>query len=101
MMTQKTISSLLRPLVVSGIYKDEKIALKDIIADYIQRKIEASSAVIKQMEKKYGKNFESITKEMRNKATMSAEDDWMEWKAAMLMNESWHKALKKLFSNAA
>ena len=79
MMTQKTISSLLRPLVVSGIYKDEKIALKDIIADYIQRKIEASSAVIKQMEKKYGKNFESVTKEMRNKATMSAEvqkDPW-------------------------
>ncbi|TAL22436.1 MAG: hypothetical protein EPN94_11135 [Nitrospirae bacterium] len=101
MMTQKTISSLLRPLVVSGIYKDEKIALKDIIADYIQRKIEASSTVIKQMEKKYGKNFESITKGMRNKATMSAEDDWMEWKAATLMNEAWHKALKKIFSNAA
>lgn len=100
-MTQKTISNLLRPLVASGIYKDERIALKDIIADYIQRKIEASSTVIKQMENKYGKNFEAVTKEMRNKATMSAEDDWMEWKAAILMNESWHKAFKKLLSHAA
>ncbi len=100
-MTQKTISSLLRPLVVSGIYKDEKIALQDIIADYIQRKIEASSVVIKKMEKKYGKKFDTVSREMKAKATMSAEDDWMEWKAAILMNESWHKALKKLLGNAS
>ncbi|MBI4708136.1 MAG: hypothetical protein HY761_09490 [Candidatus Omnitrophica bacterium] len=101
MVTQKTINSLLRPLVVSGVYKDEKIALKDIIADYIQRKIEAYTSVIRQMESKYGKDFNSITEKLKGKATMKVEDDWIEWKAAILMNESWHKALKKLLRNAS
>ncbi len=100
-MTQKVMSNLLKPLVTSGIYKDEKVALKDIIADYIERKIEAYTALIKEMEKKYRKDFDTITNEIKGRAKMDMEDDWMEWKAAILMKESWQKALRELLSNAS
>lgn len=53
------------------------------------------------MESKYGKDFNSIAEELKGKATMKAEDDWMEWRAAILMNESWHEAFKKLLGNAS
>ncbi len=101
MMTQKVMSNLLKPLITSGIYKDEKVALKNIIADYIERKIEAYTALIKEMEKKYRKDFDTITNEIKGRAKMDMEDDWMEWKAAILMKESWQKALRKLLSNAS
>ncbi len=100
MMTQRAIVSLLKPLIASGFYKDEKTALKDIIADYIEKKIEAYSDVIKKMERKYGKDFNTVTQKIRSKAEMEIEDDWMEWKAAILMKESWQKTLRKLLSNA-
>ena len=100
-MTQKVMSNLLKPLITSGIYKDEKVALKNIIADYIERKIEAYTALIKEMEKKYRKDFDTITNEIKGRAKMDMEDDWMEWKAAILMKESWQKALRKLLSNAS
>jgi hypothetical protein len=36
METQKLLANILKPLVVAGIYKDETVALKDIVADYIE-----------------------------------------------------------------
>jgi hypothetical protein len=40
MRTEKLISDLVKPLIISGVYKDETTALKDIIADYIERRKE-------------------------------------------------------------
>jgi hypothetical protein len=100
MVTQKIISNILKPLVISGVYKDETVALKDIIADYIHRRIDAYISVIKKMESKYGKDFDAISKKIQKKATIEVEDDWMEWKAAIVMSRSWHQALKKLLNNA-
>ncbi len=100
MITQKIISNILKPLVVSGIYKDEAVALKDIIADYMHRRIEAYVSVIKMMESKYGEDFNTVSKKIRKNATIEVEDDWMEWKAAIVMSRSWHQALKKLLNNA-
>lgn len=53
------------------------------------------------MEGKYGKNFNSITGDMQGKTTIEFEDDWMEWKASILMEDAWRAALKKLLGNAA
>ena len=101
MIKQNEISKILKPLVSSGIYKDEKVALKDIIAHYIGDKIDSYGAVMKQMENKYGKDFAKVSKEHRDKATMNFEDDWMEWKAAIIMKDAWQKALRNLLRNAA
>lgn len=101
METQKLLANILKPLVVTGIYKDEKVALKDIVADYIVRKIEEYTNTIRSMEAKYGNEFSKITKDFKNKATMENEEDWMEWKAAIVMSQSWNQALKKLIRNVA
>lgn len=100
MLAQTTISNLLRPLVILGLYKNEEAALKDVIANYMKRKIEDYNGVIKKMEDRHGKNFSSFTKEIKNKASMEIEDDWMEWKAAISMMDSWKKAFKGLLGNA-
>ena len=95
-MTEKTIYNLLKPLVASGIYKDEKVALKDIIADYIQDKVDSYSSVVNHMEKKYGKDIASVSRKKTGKTTMDFEDDWMEWKAALEMKDTWQDALRRL-----
>ncbi len=40
MKVEKIISDLVRPLVLSGAYKDETVALKDIVVTHIERKME-------------------------------------------------------------
>ena len=101
MMTEKSLFNLLKPLVAAGIYKDEKLALKDIIADYIEDKVVAYSSVINHMEKKYGKDIASVSRKRKGKTTMDFEDDWMEWKAALEMKGAWQDALRKLLRDAA
>ncbi len=39
MKTEKIISDLIKPLIASGVYKNEVVALKDIVANYVERKI--------------------------------------------------------------
>ena len=101
MITQKAISDILKPLLATGVYKDEKCALKDIVADYVQRKRDAYGAVILHMEKKYGKDFKAFSRDIERRASVAKEDDWMEWKAAITMKEAWQQAFKKLLRNAA
>ena len=101
MITQKAISDILKPLLAAGVYKDEKLALKDIVADYVRRKIDAYGTVILRMEQKYGKDFKSFSRDIEQRASVAKEDDWMEWKAAITMKEAWQQAFKKLLRNAA
>ena len=101
MISQKVISDILKPLLEAGVYKDERRALKDIVADYVQRRIDAYSAVILRMEQKYGQNFEAFSTHIRCRASVAKEDDWMQWKAAITMKEAWQQAFKKLLRNAA
>jgi hypothetical protein len=101
MITQKTISDIVKPLLTSGVYKDEKRALMDIVADYVQRRAQTYADVILRMEKKHGKSFAAFSRDLRQKASMAKEDEWMEWKAAIEMREAWQRAFKKLLRNAS
>lgn len=101
MITQKAISDILKPLLAAGVYKDERRALKVIVADYVQRKIDTYSAVVLRMERKYGKNFNAFSRDIERRASVAKEDDWMEWKAAITMREAWQQAFKKLLRDAA
>ena len=100
MITLKDISNILKPLITAGVYKDEKHALKDIVADYVQRKIDTYSTVILRMERKHGKDFKAFSTDIKYSASVAKEDDWMEWKAAITMKKAWHQAFKKLLRNA-
>lgn len=101
MKADKLISSLIKPLVLSGLYKDEVVALKDIIVNQIENKIKTYNKTIKALQKKYGKDFGSFTVEIENKSTPEFEDDWMEWKGAIEMKKAWDETLKEVLQSEA
>lgn len=101
MKAEKIISDLVKPLVLSGAYKDETVALKDIIATHIDRKIEIYNKTIRALAKKHGKDFEIFTKDIKNKATPELADDWMEWKGAIEMRKAWDETLKEAMESVA
>ncbi|MCU0286963.1 MAG: hypothetical protein MUF15_11260 [Acidobacteria bacterium] len=88
----KLLENLIKPLIVSGIYKDEGSALKAIIVDYIDKKITEYDAIIRNFRAKYKRDFDEFSKGLTNNAGMEVEDDWMEWKGAIEMKNSWIEA---------
>mgnify|MGYP001608401147 CR=1 FL=1 len=99
-MTNKLITQLIKPLITAGVYKNEIIALKDIIADYVNKKIDYYYKIIGQNEKKHGEDFMLFSKKIKGKATFKNEDDWMEWKSSITMRDSWSQALKGILKDA-
>ncbi len=88
MKSKNIIAHLIKPMILSGVYKDETVALKDIVVIHIENKIKRYDRVIKIFQKKYGGNFETFSKNLKNKATPELEDDWMEWNGAVEMKKA-------------
>ena len=95
-MKEETISTILKPLVKSGVYKNEEVALKDIVVSHIENKINNYEKIIERVENKYEMNFEDLTNELKNQANFEQEEDWMEIKGAMVMKEAWEEAYKEI-----
>jgi hypothetical protein len=90
----KLLGNLIKPLVMSGIYKDEISALRAIIIDYIDKKIAEYDSIISNFRGKYKRDFDAFTKDLTNCAGMEVEEDWMEWKGAVEMKKSWQEAYR-------
>ena len=101
MKTEKILTHLIEPLVLSGVYKDETVALKDIVVTHIENKIKSYDKIIKIFQRRYGKDFDAFSKDLANKATPELEDDWMEWNGAIEMKKAWNKALKEVINSEA
>ena len=101
MKTEKILTHLIKPLVLSGVYKDETVALKDIVVTHIEGKIKTYDRIIKTFQKKYGRDFDAFSKDLKNKATPKLEDDWMEWNGALEMKKAWNEALKEVIESEA
>lgn len=99
MLQEKYITQILKPLVETGVYKNEKVALKDIVATHIENKIKYYNTIISDIEEKHNTNFSAFTKKLKNNASMELEDDWMDLKAALTMKEAWDEALKKVLQD--
>ncbi len=94
-MTQiEFVENLVKPLVQSGVYEDETSALRAIVIDYIDRKKAEYDKTISSFEKKYKKNFTAFTEDIANCATVDVEEDWMEWKGAIVMRKGWGEAYR-------
>lgn len=93
------IDNILRPLVLSGLYKDEEVALRDIVLDFVKRKELHYLLEIEKLEKKYGLDFEKFSKKIKNTATIGQEEDWMTWKAAIEMLSTWRQSSIKILKN--
>jgi hypothetical protein len=99
MHTEEILHKLTKPFITAGIYKDEKSALTDITLDYISRKIEKYDNIIASFKKKYSCDFDQFSTQIKNNASLEIEDDWMEWKSAIEMRQSWKNANKMIISN--
>ncbi|MCK4663190.1 MAG: hypothetical protein KAT68_10015 [Bacteroidales bacterium] len=93
------LSLLLKPLIISGKYKNEDTAIKDIVIDYVERKVKKYKAEIKRLNNKYMMDFENFSKKIKNCALLEEEDDWMDWKAAIEMQKAWKITLQKMINN--
>jgi hypothetical protein len=87
---------LTEPLVSTGIYATPEQALKHIVLDYIERQIAWAEAEIGRYEQKYQQTFAEWTESLSGQATITDEDDWMEWEATLDMLDGWRQIKAKV-----
>jgi len=102
------MSVVIEPLIKRKIFVTEEQAIRELLREYILRQITALQREIARFERKYGMHFErfgeylhersvlleagSFSAEQRQalgRTIMEEEDDWLDWKAAKEMLESW------------
>ncbi len=98
MKTEKILTHLIKPLILSGAYKNEAVALKDIVVTHIENKIKSYDKSIRMFQRRYGKDFDAFSRDLKNKATPELEDAWMEWNGAIEMKKAWSDALKEVIA---
>ena len=92
----ETLNEITRPFIVAGIYKDEKSALTDITLEYVRHKIEHYDNIVSSLYEKHGSDFNQFSDNIKDNASIEIEDDWMEWKGAIEMRQSWENANKMI-----
>ena len=103
-----SLNSMMDLLVRRGIFASEEEAIRELLRDYVLRQISKLRRETARFERKYGMNFQQfgeylhersllldkgdLSPEQRGvlgKAIMQEEDDWVDWKVAREMLESW------------
>ena len=103
-----TMSLALEPLIRRKIFATEEEAIRALLQEYILRQIGTLQREIGRFERKYGMRFKqfsdylhersvllesndlSIEQRQRlGRAIMQEEDDWLDWKVAQEMLQSW------------
>ncbi|HID85780.1 MAG TPA: hypothetical protein EYP55_00175 [Anaerolineae bacterium] len=107
-MNTKTITTIVEPLVKREIFATPEEAVRELTVGYILQQISSHQRQIAKLERKYGMNFtkftqyvheraamlqsETLSPEQRQslgRALMAEEDDWLDWKVAVEMLQSW------------
>lgn len=102
------INSVIEPLIRRKIFPTEEEAIRELLRSYILREIARLQREIAAFERKYGMRFQQfvaylherslllergeLSPEQRQalgQAIMREEDDWLDWKVAQEMLESW------------
>jgi len=103
-----TISTTIEPLIRRKIFNNQEEAVRELLRDYIVRQIAALKRDVSRFERKYGMRFDQFreyihersvllessdfSEEQRQtlgQAIMQEEDDWLDWKVAQEMLDSW------------
>jgi hypothetical protein len=87
----QTIPLLTEPLVRAGIYPSAEQALKQIVLDYVDRRIAWAQAKARRFEKRHGQSFSDYSRSLAGRASEADEDEWMEWESLLDMLESWRQ----------
>ncbi len=103
-----TISAVVEPLVRRKIFDTAEEAVREMLQDYILQQVTALRRQINRFEQKYGMRFQQFSEYLHERsvlltdsalspeqrqalgqAIMQEEDDWLDWKVAREMLESW------------
>ncbi|MCP4395711.1 MAG: hypothetical protein GY801_00160 [bacterium] len=99
MFTEQVLHNITYPLVQTGIYENEDVALINIAYELIEKKLYDYRAAIQALERKHQQDFEQFTQALAQKATYEDEEDWMEWKGAVEMTFAWNSAKQQLLND--
>lgn len=102
------VSAVVEPLIKRGIFATEEEAIRELLREYILRQIATLRREVGRFERKYGMRSQQfgayvhersvllekgdLSAEQRQalgRAIMQEEDDWLDWKVAQEMLESW------------
>lgn len=102
------ISTAIEPLIRKKIFNTEEEAIRELTREYILRQIGALRRKVGRFERKHGMRFQQFSEYLHERsallekgdisaeqrqalgqAIMKEEDDWLDWKAAEEMIESW------------
>ena len=103
-----TIDTAIEPLIRRKIFNTEEEAIRELLREYILRQIDALHQEVSHFEQKYGMRFQQFSEYLHERsvllekgdfsaeqrqalgqAVVQEEDDWLEWKAAQEILESW------------
>jgi hypothetical protein len=103
-----TISAVIEPLIRRNILNTEEEAIRELLREYVLRQISTLRQEVDGFEGKYGMRFKQFSEYLHERsvlleggglsveqrrtlgqAIMQEEDDWLDWKAAQEMLESW------------
>jgi hypothetical protein len=99
MITQEVLETVARGMVAAGLYKDIAAAIRAMALEQIERKIATYRAQVEGFEKQYHHTLETHSGLLVGRASMAEEEDWMEWKGAVVMLEAWRRALQEVLKN--
>lgn len=101
MTAQQVLEKVAKGMVEVGLYKDVEAAIRALALEQIERKIAAYRERVQEFERKYGHSLEEHSRLLEGKASMEEEEEWMEWKGAVVMLEAWQKALQEVCDSAS
>ena len=100
--------AILEPLIRRKVFADEQSAVREITRDYVRHQVETLIREIRGFERRYGMAFARFDEYLHTRSTlltggdlyaeqklklgqtvMREEDDWLDWKAAQEMLDSW------------
>jgi hypothetical protein len=102
------ISAAIEPLIRKKIFNTEEEAIRELMREYVLRQISALRRKTGRFERKYGMRFQQFSdylhersvllekgelsakqRQALGQAIMQEEDEWLDWKSAQEMIESW------------
>ena len=102
------MTTRIEPLLRRNIFATEDEAIQELAREYVLRQITALQEDLKRFEHKHGMNFQQFNKYLHERSVllekkslpaeqlqalsasiMLDEDDWLDWKAARELLESW------------
>jgi len=105
---ESQVQTILEPFVRQQLFSTTEDAARKLAIEYVQKHIQSHQRKVTRLEHKYRMNFGEFEKYLRQRssrlqssavkptekrklgrAIMSEEEDWLEWKAAREMLDSW------------